>query len=53
MHPSDMTDEQRQVLTKHLAEMNKRGRPQVRSARDMVNAVLYVQATGCQTTGCQ
>ena len=48
-----MTDAQRQVLTKHLAEMNKRGRPQVRSARDMVNAVLYVQATGCQTTGCQ
>ena len=53
MHLSNMIDAQRQVLTKHLAEMNKRERPRVRSARDMVNAILYVQATGCQTTDCQ
>ena len=43
-----MTDAQWQVLAKHFAEMNKRGRPRVRSARDMINAIFYVQATGCQ-----
>ena len=48
MYPSDMTDAQWQVLAKHFAEMNKRGRPRVRSARDMINAIFYVQATGCQ-----
>jgi transposase IS4 family protein len=36
------------VLVKHFAEMNKRGRPRVRSTRDMINAIFYVQATACQ-----
>ena len=49
MYPSDMTDAQWQVLAKHFAEMNKRGRPRVRSARDMINAIFYVQATGFKT----
>ena len=35
MYPSDMADAQWQVLAKHFAEMNKRGRPRVRSAQDM------------------
>ena len=35
MYPSDMADAQWQVLAKHFAEMNKRGRLRVRSARDM------------------
>ena len=48
MYPSDMTDAQRQVLAEHFAEMNKRGRPRVRSARDMINAIFHVQATCCQ-----
>ena len=43
-----MTDAQWQVLAKHFAEMNKRGRPRVRSTRDMINAIFYVQATACQ-----
>ena len=45
-----MSDAPRQVLAKRFAEMNKRERPRVRSARDMINAIFYVQATGCQTT---
>lgn len=35
MYPSDMVNAQWQVLAKHFAEMNKRGRPRVRSAQDM------------------
>ena len=45
-----MSDAQWQVLAKHFAEMNKRGHPRERCARDMINAVFYVQATGCQIT---
>ena len=40
MYPSDMTGAQWQVLAEHFAEMNKRGRPRVRSARDMINAIF-------------
>ena len=40
MYPSDMTDAQWQVLAGYFAEMNKRGRPRVRSARDMINAIF-------------
>ena len=45
MYPSDMSDAQWQVLAKHFAEMNKRARPRVRIARDLINAIFYVQAT--------
>ena len=48
MFPNNMTDVQWQVMAKYFAEMNKRGRPRVCSARDMINAIFYVQATGCQ-----
>lgn len=50
MYPSDMSDAQWQVLAKHFAEMNKRARPRVRIARDLINAIFYVQATDGQTT---
>lgn len=50
MYPSDMSDAQWQVLAKHFAEMNKRGRPRVCIARDLINAIFYVQATDGQTT---
>ena len=40
MFPSNMTDVQWQVMAKYFAEMNKRGLPRVRSARDMINAIF-------------
>ena len=43
-----MSDKQWQVLAKHFAEMNKRGGPRDHSARNMINAIFHIQATGCQ-----
>ena len=40
-------------VPKHFPAGKRAGRLQVRSARDMINAIFDVQATGCQTTGCQ
>ena len=37
-------------VQKHFPAGKRAGRPRVRSARDMINAVFYVQATGCQIT---
>ena len=50
MYPSDMSDEQWEVVQKHFPAGKRAGRPRVHSARDMINAIFYVQATGCQTT---
>lgn len=48
MYPSDMTEAQWEVVQKHLPPGKRTGRPRVRSARDMINAIFYVQTTGCQ-----
>ncbi len=48
MYPSDMTDEQWEIEQKHFPAGKRAGRPRVRSARDMINAIFHVQATGCQ-----
>ena len=37
-------------VQKRFPAGKRAGRPRVRSARDMINAIFYVQATGCQTT---
>ena len=50
MYPSDMSDAQWQMLTKHFAEMNKRERPRIHITQDLINAIFYVQATDGQTT---
>ena len=47
MYSSDITDDCGEQ--KHFPAGKRAGRPRVRSARDMVNAIFYVQATGCQT----
>jgi putative transposase len=48
-YPSDLTDAQWQVIVPHLpAEMpGRRGRPRVWPARVIVEAILYVDRTGC------
>ena len=42
MYPSDMTEAQWEVVQKHLPPGKRTGRPRVRSARDMINAIFYV-----------
>lgn len=46
-YPSDMTDEQWQIIRKVLPRAKKRGRPPV-DRREIVNAIFYVNRTGCQ-----
>ena len=53
MYPSDMIDEQWEIVQKHFLAGKRAGRPRVCSARDVNNAIFYVQATGCRTTGCR
>ncbi|WP_082203292.1 transposase [Ottowia sp. oral taxon 894] len=47
MYPSDMTDEQWEIVQTHFPAGKRAGCPRVRSARDMINAIFYVQATVC------
>ena len=46
MYSSDITDDCGEQ--KHFPAGKRAGRLRVRSARDMVNAIFYVQATGRQ-----
>ena len=46
-YPSDVTDEQWQVLRKFLPRASRLGRPPI-DRRLIVNAVLYLNRTGCQ-----
>jgi putative transposase len=46
-YPSDVTDEQWQIISKLLPPRKKRGRPPV-DRRVIINAIFYVNRTGCQ-----
>lgn len=46
-YPSDVTDEQWQVLRKFLPRASRLGRPPI-DRRLILNAVLYLNRTGCQ-----
>jgi putative transposase len=46
-YPSDVTDEQWQIIRKLLPPKKKRGRPPV-DRREIINAIFYVNRTGCQ-----
>ena len=46
-YPSDVTDEQWQVLRKLLPKRARLGRPPI-DRRRVVNAVLYLNRSGCQ-----
>jgi len=52
MYPSDLTDRQWEILVEQcpfLTEHNPRGgRPRIHSLRNILNALLYVDKTGCQ-----
>lgn len=46
-YPSDLTDEQWQIIRRLLPKPSKRGRPQI-DRRWVINAILYVVRSGCQ-----
>ena len=46
-YPSDLTDEQWQTIRNLLPKRKKRGRPPL-DRREVVNAILYINRTGCQ-----
>jgi transposase len=46
-YPSDLTNEQWQLLRPLLPKASKRGRPPI-DRRDILDAILYVVRTGCQ-----
>src|SRR4029077_8123265 len=46
-YPSDVTDEQWQLIRKLLPKPAKTGRPRV-DRRWVINAILYLNRTGCQ-----
>jgi putative transposase len=46
-YPSDLTDEQWQLIRRLLPKRAKRGRPPI-DRREILDAVLYVVRTGCQ-----
>ena len=47
-YPTDLTDAQWEMIDGLLPPPASRGRPREVSRRDVVNAVLYVNRTGCQ-----
>ena len=47
-YPSDLTDEQWEVVRRLLPKPSKRGAPQRVSRRCLVNAIFYICRTGCQ-----
>ena len=46
-YPSDLTDEQWQLIRPLLPKRKKRSRPPI-DRRDVIDAILYVVRTGCQ-----
>ena len=48
IYPSDLTDDEWDLLEPHLPVPKKRGRPRLRSPREILDAVFYVLKSGCQ-----
>ena len=47
-YPSDLTDNEWDLLKPHLPAPRKRGRPGLHTTREILDAVFYVLKTGCQ-----
>jgi putative transposase len=47
-YPSDLTDEQWAILAPHMPAAAKRGAPRRVALREIVNALLYLNRSGCQ-----
>lgn len=47
-YPSDLTDEQWHFVKQYLPKPKPKGRPIKTDMRSVVNAILYINRTGCQ-----
>lgn len=47
-YPSDLSDEQWELIEPHLPKAPTGGRPRKTSLRDALNAIFYILRTGCQ-----
>jgi putative transposase len=47
-YPSDLTDEEWELLEPHLPAPKRRGRPRLHSPREILDAVFYLLKSGCQ-----
>ena len=47
-YPSDLTDGQWAILAPHMPAAAKRGAPRRVELREIVNALLYLNRSGCQ-----
>jgi len=48
-YASDMTDAERALIAPHLPPAKDLGRPRKTDLREVVNALLYMASTGCQS----
>jgi putative transposase len=47
-YSSDVTDEQWEILKSLIPPASKVGRPRTNSMREIINAIFYINRTGCQ-----
>ena len=47
-YPSDLTDEQWEILSNHIPPAKTGGRPRSTDMREVLNSLLYQNRTGCQ-----
>jgi putative transposase len=47
-YPSDLSDAQWELIERRLEPAKQRGRPREVDRREVINAILYVDRTGCQ-----
>lgn len=47
-YPSDLTDQDWEEIKEFFPEQGKRGRPRKHSHRHVLNAIFYIDRTGCQ-----
>ncbi len=47
-YPSDLTDQQWNLIEPFIPREKKRGRPREADMREIINAILYVTRSGCQ-----
>jgi putative transposase len=46
-YPSDLTDEQWSLIESHIPDEKPGGRPRSVDRREIINAILYLNRTGC------
>lgn len=47
-YPSDLSDAEWEIIREHFPEQGKMGRPRKYTSRQILNALFYIDRTGCQ-----